>query len=205
MIDNSSWNLKSQAFYDPDCSFHPFGMLGFGKEIDFLKYHRVAFETENFTILLSDKTYWTSNPNSPYYMSKSRFEVRDANHKEHLKIQANVAKCVYIGYHSTKDHLAPYDDKAQFYKNLKKLGFDATLHLIKNQSEVDGKFIKNLEHGFNMSVKTLILKELPPLLKLFKNFKKAKMPKQIAYPCEEFVYIFKENRGKIEAKCEKIS
>ncbi len=36
------------------------------------------------------------------------------------------------------------------YKELEKLGFDATLHSITKESQVDGKFIKNLNHGMGI-------------------------------------------------------
>ena len=93
---------------------------------------------------------------------------------------------------------------AKIEQILKALGYDATLHVINKQSQVDGKFIKNLGHGMNMSIKTLILKELPPLLEKLSKQKKSKAKKQISYKTDEWIYSFKEFGSKIIAKCEKI-
>ena len=79
---------------------------------------------------------------------------------------------------------------------LKKLDYNARLKMIKDESECDGKFIKNLEHGMGMSIKTLIKKELPPLLEMkFTHPKNEK--KEITYKSENLEYKFKEGaRGR---------
>ena len=86
---------------------------------------------------------------------------------------------------------------------LEKLDFDATLHLIKDESEVDGKFIKNLKHGMDMSLKTLIKKELPPLLaRKFTHKKNQKH--EITYKSENLEYKFKEKADSIELIIKKL-
>lgn len=91
------------------------------------------------------------------------------------------------------------------YEELEKLGFDATLHSITKESQVDGKFIKNLNHGMGIPVKLLIKKELPLMLeKIKQNPKKDCKEKCISYPCEDLLYQFSEKDDKISLKIDKI-
>lgn len=124
----------------------------------------------------------------------------------HLEIQANYPKPCYISYHSFYDkEIAPPDEKLELYKYLKQFGFDAELYMIKNPNQIDGKFIKNLEHGMGMSIKTLISKELPLILeKIKQNPKKDYKEKCISYPCEDLLYRFSEKDNKISLKIDKI-
>ena len=81
--------------------------------------------------------------------------------------------------------------KEKFFEILQNSGFEASLRVVKDESEIDGKFIKNLEHGMGMSLKTLIKKELPPLLaRHFTHEKDEK--REIAYKSENLEYKFKE-------------
>lgn len=166
--------------------------------------HRARNTEKNFIFCVSNTTKWTSDESLPNYFSRSRYEIRDVTFKGHLANQAGNKKPIYVGYHSSEDNIANLDDKIAFYESLKALGYDATLHVINKQSQVDGKFIKNLGHGMDMSIKTLILKELPPLLEKLSKQKKSKVKKQISYKTDEWIYSFKEFGSKIIAKCEKI-
>ena len=93
------------------------------------------------------------------------------------------------------DDLAPAKDKTELYEALKELKFDATLHMIKDESEVDGKFIKSLTHGMGMSYKLLLQRELPGVMKkiLSKKDKKDEInEKYIEYKCGDLLYKFSE-------------
>ena len=90
---------------------------------------------------------------------------------------------------------APAKDKTELYEALKKLNFDATLYMIKDESEVDGKFIKSLTHGMGMSYKLLLQRELPGVMKkiLSKKDKKDEInEKCIEYKCGDLLYKFSE-------------
>lgn len=202
VIDNSSWNLPISVFKDKNWKNGAFRTIGFGKELANSGLHRHHERQENFFMCLSNTTKWTSDENSPNYFSLSRYEVRDVNFKEHLKTQAKYKKAVYVFYHSKEDSVAPVDEKIAFYESLKELGFDAILHVIKDEKEVDDKFIKNLSHGMGMSIKTLILKELPRILEF--SFSDFKGKKEISYLTDEWEYNFKQIDDKLVLSCEKI-
>lgn len=182
-------------------------LVGFGKEVDFEKYYGCAFRfAENINLGLSDKTFWTINQESKNFFSLARRMIRYILEPIHLEIQANYAKPCYISYHSFYDkEIAPPDEKLELYKYLRQFGFDAEFYMIKNPNQIDGKFIKNLEHGMGMSIKTLISKELPLMLeKIKQNPKKDYKEKYISYPCEDLLYQFSEKDDKISLKIDKI-
>ena len=165
-----------------------------GKEIDYEKYADTLTPCKNITLAVSTKTHWTRDKGSPNHFSPAHAKIRSVFDEEHLKASISHHKPLYISYHSAKDDIASPQDKQKFYAILQKLGFDATLHLIKDEREIDGKFIKNLSHGMKMSLKTLIQKELPPLLaRKFTHDKNEK--REIVYPSENLEYHFKENAG----------
>ncbi|EHZ4884727.1 DUF2920 family protein [Campylobacter sp. CNRCH_2013_0855] len=187
VIDNSSY---AKVFLP---------LVGFTKEIDFIKYFEASFidpKYKNLKFNAFTKTHFTSNPSSPYYFSKAFRRIRNILDEEHLQIQAQFPKTIYRSYHSMQDlRFAPPEDKIQLYKTLKKLGFDADLTIIEKESQVDGKFIKNLEHGMGMSLKMLINKELPIILEKISKQKKKTIVKKITYPSENLLYTFSKNEN----------
>ena len=180
---------------------YPFRFIGFGKEIDYTKH--AGFSTkmiyDHIKIFASDKTYWTLNEASPNYFSEAREEIRYLLNLDHLKMQSEYPKPLYVSYHSLKDtYTAPADDKTELYERLAQLGFDVKLNLIKDENDIDGKFIKNLNHGMDMSIKSLIKKELPKMLKkLEKRKKEPWSKKEISYKSVDLTYKFYEREGGI--------
>ena len=161
------------------------------KQIDYEKYLELTGCGNNLLVNFTTKSFWTQNKNSPYFFSPAHAKIRSVFDEEHLKTSTLHHKPLYISYHSAQDRIALPQEKYKFYESLRNLGYNATLHLIKDESEVDGKFIKNLEHGMDMSLKTLIKKELPPLLaQEFKHENNEK--REISYPSENLEYHFKE-------------
>ncbi|HEB9285970.1 TPA: DUF2920 family protein [Campylobacter coli] len=176
-------------------------LIGFGKEIDFTKYYcfGTAIFFKHIHIYCSDKTFWTSNSSSNNFFSIPRRMIRYILEPNHIENQANYPKPYYTSYHSFYDkEIAPPDEKLELYKYLKQFDFDAELHMIKNPDQIDGKFIKNLDHGMGMSIKTLISKELPCMLeKILSNSRKEWKNKSISYPCDGLIYHFSEKDNKI--------
>ncbi|RTI98019.1 hypothetical protein C3H96_01925 [Campylobacter jejuni] len=181
-------------------------LVGFGKEIDYTQYSGFGIRlTNNIALLASDKTFWTMNSNSKNFFSVPRRMIRYILEPNHIEIQANYPKPIYTSYHSFYDKkIAPPDEKLELYELLKRRNFDAKLYMIKDIKQIDGKLIKNLKHGMNMSIKALIKKELPAMLeKILKNPKQDSL-KSITYPCEDLTYTFKEEQDKIVLEIGKI-
>ena len=173
-------------------------LIGFGKEIDFTNYFCFGTDTlyQNLYLYFFDKTHWTLNEKSPYYFIDAREEIRNILNLDHLNVQSSYKKPIYVSYHCINDkETAPAKDKTELYEALKKLKFDATLHMVKDESEVDGKFIKSLTHGMGMSYKLLLQRELPGVMKkiLSKKDKKDEIDEKcIEYKCGDLLYKFSE-------------
>ena len=183
-------------------------LIGLGKEIDYVKFSEYFTDIyfKNIRIYAFTKTMWTLlNKSSSSYFSQAREDIRNPLNAEHLKIQSLYPKPIYVGYHcAVKDHCAPPEEKAQLYEELRKLGFDATLYMIKDESQLDGKFIKTLTHGLDMSIKTLISKELPPMLsKIAICEKQICKNKTVSYVADDLEYKFFEENGKINLEIKK--
>lgn len=170
-------------------------LIGFGKEINFTNYFCFGTDTlyQNLYIYFFDKTYWILNEKSPYYFIDAREEIRNILNLDHLNVQSSYKKPIYVSYHCIFDkEIAPAKDKIELYEALKKLKFDATLHMVKDESEVDGKFIKSLTHGMGMSYKLLLQKELPSMMEKILSQKNNKSSKSIEYKCGDMIYKFSE-------------
>ena len=190
LIDNSSYAKLNWE------------LIGLGKEADYLKFREYSTDIyfKNIKIYVFTKTMWTLlDKSSPRYFSQAREDIRNALDAAHLKVQSEYPKPIYVGYHcAVNDHCASPGEKAQLYEELRKLGFDATLHMIKDESELDGRFLKKLTHGLDISIKLLIAKELPPMLeKIASREKQICKNKSIAYRSDELEYKFSEANGKI--------
>ena len=190
LIDNSSYAKLNWE------------LIGLGKEIDYLKFREYSTDIyfKNIKIYAFTKTMWTLlDKSSPRYFSQAREDIRNALDAAHLKIQSEYPKPIYVGYHcALNDHCASPKEKAQLYEELRKLGFDATLHMIKDESELDGRFLKKLTHGLEMSIKLLIAKELSPMLeKIASREKQICENKSITYRSDGLEYKFSEANGRI--------
>ncbi|HEC1770610.1 TPA: DUF2920 family protein [Campylobacter lari] len=195
VIDNSSNALLGNLWR----------IIGFGKEIDYTKYP--SFDTfyffENIKLCCFDKTLWTSNTSSPNYFSNARRMIRDILVKEHLSTQAKYPKPKYIFYHSKFDiDLAPPQDKEDLVEILKELNFNVYFCMIKDEKQIDGKFIKNLTHGMGIPMKLLIKKHLPQILQ--EPLKDKTCKKEISYKCDDLIYTFKEKNEQIVLSAERV-
>ncbi|EAJ2998299.1 DUF2920 family protein, partial [Campylobacter coli] len=195
----SPWNIdvvldnSSNVTLDNDL----WRFIGFGREIDYVKYCSVGITHmfKNIKLAAFDKTYWTTNKQSPYYFSNARKIVREPLNKEHLKIQSLYPKPKYIAYHSKFDQYVLLEKRENYFNILRELGFEVDFIKITDEKEIDGKFIKNLEHGCGIPMKLLIKKHLLQILKEPLQDKICK--KEVSYKCDELVYTFKEENHQI--------
>ncbi|HEB9433331.1 TPA: DUF2920 family protein [Campylobacter coli] len=156
------------------------------------------FNDPNTLIKCFLKTHWTRKENSPYFFNNVNYLIRSLLNKDHLILQSQKNQnIIYVNYHSVKDPLTPAEYKVQMCDILKILGYDITLHLI-DESKIDGKFIKNLDHGCGIPDKALFRKELPLMLEKLQGRKSLIQENSISYPCENKVFTFEDVRDKFE-------
>ncbi|MCR6586966.1 DUF2920 family protein, partial [Campylobacter insulaenigrae] len=165
-----------------------------GKE--FQKEDSVVYGS-NIMMHCQVKTHWTrKNPNSPYYFADENYLIRALLNQTHLILQTQKSKdIVYISYHGSKDTLTPTNYKVQIIQILKALGYEVDFHLIE-EKDIDGKYIKDLEHGCGISDKALFNKELPNMLEKLKGKEFSIREDSISYPCKDKVFTFKDENDK---------
>ncbi|HDZ5138380.1 TPA: DUF2920 family protein [Campylobacter jejuni] len=157
-----------------------------------------VFNDPNTSIECFLKTHWTRKENSPYFFANENYIIRSLLNKDHLILQSQKNKnIIYTSYHSDKDPLTPANFKEQTMQILKVLGYDVTLNLI-DESKIDGKFIKNLDHGCGIPDKALFRKELPIMLEKLQGRKSFMQENSISYPCGNKVFMFKDTQDKFE-------
>ncbi|OEW38822.1 DUF2920 family protein [Campylobacter sp. BCW_6463] len=158
------------------------------------------YNDPNTLIEMFVKTYWIrEDENSSYFIANENYMIRSLLNSSHLTIQANINKnIIFISYHSLKDEFNTAKDKQTLFLAYKELGYDATLYLIKDESEIDGRFIKSLEHGLRMTDRALFRKELPLMLEKLQGRKSFMQENSISYPCGNKVFIFKDVGDKFE-------
>ncbi|ENO2577381.1 DUF2920 family protein [Campylobacter jejuni] len=145
------------------------------------------------------KTHWNADVNSKYFFHAENYLIRIIPNLAHLTIQASVNKnIILVSYHSLKDPFNTAKDKQTLFLAYKELGYDATLHLIKDESEIDGRFIKDLNHGMRIADKALFRKELPLMLEKLQKRKSLMQENSISYPCGNKVFTFKDVGDKFE-------
>lgn len=158
-----------------------------------------VFEGDNHRIYPFVQKYWTRKINSPFYFSDENYLIRAILNSNHLKIQTSYNdNMIFVSYHSQSDQGAPAENKIHLYEIYKILGYDATLNLIKDESQIDGRFIKDLNHGMRITDKALFRKELPLMLEKLQKRKSLMQENSISYPCGNKVFVFKDLEDKFE-------
>ncbi|MCW1623472.1 DUF2920 family protein [Campylobacter jejuni] len=157
-----------------------------------------VFNDPNTLIECFLKTHWTRKENSPYFFNNENYFIRTLLNKDHLILQSQKNKnIIYVSYHSDKDPLTPANFKEQTMQILKILGYDVSLNLI-DENKIDGKFIKNLDHGCGIPDKALFRKELPLMLEKLQKRKSLMQENSISYPCGKKVFTFKDVENQLK-------
>ena len=179
----------------------PLELCGLGKQSDFVKFYEAKDNSafEHITTYFFTKTHFSIDENSPNFFCAGRLAIRNPLNEKQLQTQAQHHKPLFVSYHSAFDNLDKAEHKEKLFELLRGLGYEARLRVVRDESEIDGKFIKDLTHGMGMSLKTLIQKELPPLLE--RNFQHAKGEKrEIIYESEGWIYHFKQRNDGVELR-----
>ncbi|EPJ0938814.1 DUF2920 family protein [Campylobacter coli] len=157
-----------------------------------------VFNDPNTLIECFLKTHWTRKENSPYFFNNENYFIRTLLNKDHLILQSQKNKnIIYVSYHSKEDPLTPANFKEQTMQILKILGYDVSLNLI-DENKIDGKFIKNLDHGCGIPDKALFRKELPLMLEKLQGRKSFMQENSISYPCGNKVFTFKDVENQLK-------
>ena len=188
VFDNSSWSNINMRYING---------IEHGKEEFFILISR------ELSLRFSTTTPWqTAFENLPNYFDNNRKMIREFPEK-HLKVmyENNADKITYRFIHSYKDNIAPTEEKIELVNKMKNLGFNVDIEIFE-EKDIDGKFIKSMEHSMDISIREFFkymyekhkneIKERDRLDFEFEH--------EIEYPCEDISYKIKflENNIKME-------
>ncbi|MEM1107834.1 MAG: DUF2920 family protein [Planctomycetota bacterium] len=128
---------------------------------DFFETHSPTFRFAYYLM-----SAWTHEPGQANTYHEDAHAIRNLAHPAHLKASLAAAerRVVIRCIHAPDDPIAPTDEKQAFVELLKQHGVDATLR-IATPEDVDGRFIKSLDHGLGLSLRKFFQSEyeaLPP-------------------------------------------
>lgn len=162
LLAKFSPNTFSAVFDNSSYSCPPLPYI-VGRQIR--QYEYLALITMNIAAGCFVISPWRLNPHEQNFYSKDRQKIRSFTSLEDIQKMANYGskKTQYRFYHSTKDMIAKPEDKIRAFDFLKKEGFDAQLKLM-DEKDVDGVFVKNLNHGMDLSLKTMFINLYPTVM-----------------------------------------
>ncbi|EAH4570907.1 DUF2920 family protein [Campylobacter lari] len=164
-----------------------------GRELNQVEFN---IKQNNISIGCYLKTYWNTNPNSPFCFKNENYMIRALLNPIHLNIQVQKNNTIeYVSYHSSIDLMSPVKDKIQLMQIYQLLGYNVDFKLIKD-IDIDGRFIKHSNHGGGITIKALFKKELPKILEKFRDKKFKIKQDEICYPCKNKVFAFKDENDK---------
>jgi len=169
------------------------------KEAETLSYYKESVKIHAFTL-----TNWTKDQHSPYYFSKSAYEIRDLLDSSQLaQFFKYKSKTELISYHCNIDTIASFEDKQRYVKILQKNKQNLSFYPITKKEQIDGKLIKELTHSMGMSNKKVLEKHLPALLQKYATSTPTDFCKNstVSYLTSEnkiYTYEFKDSIFKVQ-------
>ncbi|MEM6856030.1 MAG: DUF2920 family protein, partial [Planctomycetota bacterium] len=129
---------------------------------DFFENHSATFRFAYYV-----DSAWSFEPNAPNHYHDDAHALRDLAHAAHLDacLKAADRPTIFRAVHAPNDSVAPTELKQQYMTALESRGLDATLQIFRD-ADVDGRYVKSLEHGLGLSLRTFFqtqLETLPPL------------------------------------------
>jgi len=94
-------------------------------------------------------TLWSTDETSPYYFSDAHKQIRNLLQEEHR----SPSETMYCCFHSIKDTVSPINLKDEQYRVLEK--YNSIYYKRVEESDIDGKVFKNLNHGMNASLRSI--------------------------------------------------
>jgi len=162
-----------------------------GRQTNMHEFNYQEQQYPNIIFKCFSHNLWNLNRNSQNFFSHDRQVIRAFHSKEHLKDMARFGnnKTQYRFIHSLTDGISPFREKKRYSDLLKQFGFDVMLKEISNH-DVDGQFVKNLDHGMGLSLKRMF-DHFFPTIDLRKTANDFQLGSTIIYEGFLHDYVFK--------------
>lgn len=184
VFDNSSWANPNLRYI-------------VGRELNQPEF--ILNATENIAIHLFVKSPWTLTKGLPNSFFDDKFLIRSFSDDQirQMAEQGGTATC-YLFYHSKYDQIAPTSEKIVMATSMLKYNFKNLQMEIAEESDVDGTFIKSLQHGMEMSMITFFDKAYAFLMAMNASFTSTKK-NTVCYTTKDSRYCFFLSESPISA------
>lgn len=184
VIDNSSWASLSLTY-----------IVG----RDLKTPESASYFWSNLKVYYYVLSAWTMRPNLPNTFLSSHHAMRGFDETQIKQMALYGASCFYYFVHASHDNIAPTQDKIQMAQALISQGFDVHMEVF-DQSDIDGKLVKNLGHGMGMSMLTLFDRAWPMVsMKLTQTTNDFGLKSKIRYEASGVEYVFDFNKKGVSA------
>lgn len=175
VFDNSSWAIPNKRFIIG----HDLGLPELTAEL-----------TPNIVIEGNVLSPWSSFDFMPNAFGKSRILMRSFP-ETHLVVmkKTGYGKTVYRFVHSSGDEIANTDQKKSLVNQMKLNGFNAQIEVF-SSSDIDGRYIKNMDHGMGLSMRQFFAKCFEESKSLIIDDQRTDFDFEhsIEYICDDLIY-----------------
>ena len=147
--------------------------------------------TDKLTLHLYVKSPWTLKEGLPNSFAREKVAIRSFTQDQIQQMAAQGGlDTFYVFYHSIIDAIAPTSEKIAMVKALVQCQF-IHIHLeVMEEHDVDGTFIKSLDHGMGLSMITFFDRAYSQLQQAGVAFQACEERECIKYTCEQATYSF---------------
>ena len=176
VFDNSSWANPNLRYV-------------VGRELSLPELR--ANVTDKLIIHLFVKSPWTLKEGLPNSFAREKAAIRSFTQDQIQQMASQGGlDTFYMFYHSIKDTIAPTSEKIDMVRALVQYKYKHVYLEVMEQQDVDGIFVKSLDHGLGLSMITFFDRAYSQLQQAGVAFQACEEHECIKYTCEQATYTF---------------
>ncbi|MBU0970063.1 MAG: DUF2920 family protein [Proteobacteria bacterium] len=178
IFDNSSWATPNLKYIN-------------GQEQNLTEFE--GYLSSNVILSLNVLSPWTHQPFMPNYFNENRKQIRSFP-ENHLEVMGKTSnrKTIYRCVHAKVDVISDTEAKRLFVNDLKKNGFDVQMEIYSKEN-IDGRYIKHMEHGMGLSMRLFFANALKQTQTKIKNDQRLDFDFEhtLYFPCDTQTYVIR--------------
>lgn len=205
-IANMATKLAPQTFravFDNSSWAHPNLLYIVGRHFNKAEINKKTHS--NIVTKLFLRSAWTLKAGLPNTLNNNRYGIRDFSEKQIKEMIKNGLQTFYYFVHAENDLVANTKDKIEMVSYLIQHGIKAYMEVM-TEEDVDGRYVKVLKHGMNLSLLTLFDKGYQEIAEHITSDKNNFDNKsKVIYPVQEYQYVFDYSSFPVKAYTEDLN
>ncbi len=161
----------------------------------------------NITTGFYVRSAWVFQKGLTNSFDANRYEIRNFSSGQLEEMFSKGLKTYYYFVHAESDNIASTEQKVNMAKKMTSLGLNVHMEVL-GKEDVDGVYVKNINHGMNLSMLTLFDKAYSKL-KMIENDKKDtkndfSLKSKHIYKMDDYQYVFDYKSFPVKAYTEEI-